>query len=392
MSSIFTIIKKELKRFFTDKKLLFTLLFPGILIYLVYSVMGDALMNKFSVDESYEYIVYTINEPQNSPYYTEAFKSINNPEGMKIKLETGSLVENDSNYIEKLKDRLRNKEIDLIINYVGDFDTLGNEPNIEIYQNATKTESATIYQYYVNAFDMIEDGLSNLYNINKDIVSDVSTDKEKQVSVMTMILPLLVLMLLLSGCMAVVPESIAGEKERGTIATLLITPLKRSELAIGKIVSLSIVSVCSALSSFIGVVLSLPKLMGSQFSSNIYGFKEYALVLLVLVTTVLLFVTLLSILSAQSKSVKEAGLYTTPVMILVMVVSMGMMFATNNNVNFGLCFIPIYNTALMLKTIFSFEVNVLGVVITVVSNTIYTAVGIFLLTRMFNSERVMFNK
>lgn len=390
MSSILTIIKKELRRFFTDKKLLFTLLFPGILIYLVYSVMGDALLNKFSVDESYEYIVYTINQP-------ESFKDVNSPEGMKIKIETGSLDESNPNYIEKLKDRLKNKEIDLIINYVGDFETISSEsdiekPNIEIYQNATKTESATIYEYYVNAFDMIEDGLCNLYNINKDIVSDVSTDKEKQVSFMTMLLPLLVMMLLFSGCMAVVPESIAGEKERGTIATLLITPLKRRELAIGKIVSLSIVSVCSALSSFIGVVLSLPKLMGSQVSGSIYGFKEYALVLLVLITTVLLFVTLLSILSAQSKSVKEAGLYTTPVMILVMVVSMAMMFTTNNNVNTGLCFIPIYNTAIMLKTIFSFEVNVLGVIITVISNAVYTGVGIYLLTRMFNSERVMFNK
>ena len=391
MSSILTIIKKELKRFFTDKKLLFTLLFPGILIYLVYSVMGDAMLNKFSVDESYEYIVYTINEPQNSPY-TETFKSISNPEGMKIKLETGSDSE-----IEDLKEKLRNKEIDLIIYYVGDFNTVSSEPNIEkpnieIYQNATKTESATIYEYYVNAFDMIEDGLCNLYNINKDIISDVSTDKEKQVSFMTMLLPLLVMMLLFSGCMAVVPESIAGEKERGTIATLLITPLKRRELAIGKIVSLSIVSVCSALSSFIGVVLSLPKLMGSQVSGSIYGFKEYALVLLVLITTVLLFVTILSILSAQSKSVKEAGMYTTPVMILVMVVSMALMFTTNNNVNIGLCFIPIYNTAVMLKTIFSFEVNVLGVIITVISNAVYTGVGIYLLTRMFNSERVMFNK
>ena len=41
--------------------------------------------------------------------------------------------------------------------------------------------------------------------------------------------------------MAVAPESIVGEKERGTIATLLVTPMKRSELAVGKVLSLSVI-------------------------------------------------------------------------------------------------------------------------------------------------------
>ena len=41
--------------------------------------------------------------------------------------------------------------------------------------------------------------------------------------------------------MSVAPESIAGEKDRGTIATLLVTPLKRTHLAIGKIISLAII-------------------------------------------------------------------------------------------------------------------------------------------------------
>jgi ABC-type Na+ efflux pump permease subunit len=61
-----------------------------------------------------------------------------------------------------------------------------------------------------------------------------------------MILPFLILSFLFSGCLAVTPESIAGEKERGTIATLLVTPIKRRELAIGKIISLSILATLAA--------------------------------------------------------------------------------------------------------------------------------------------------
>ncbi|MFQ7035420.1 MAG: ABC transporter permease subunit [Candidatus Borkfalkia sp.] len=52
--------------------------------------------------------------------------------------------------------------------------------------------------------------------------------------------------------MGIAPESIAGEKERGTIATLLVTPIKRSELVVGKVLSLSALSSLSAISSFIG--------------------------------------------------------------------------------------------------------------------------------------------
>ena len=54
----------------------------------------------------------------------------------------------------------------------------------------------------------------------------------------TMMLPYLLLIFLFTGCVAITSESIAGEKERGTINTLLVTPTKRSYLAIGKIIAL----------------------------------------------------------------------------------------------------------------------------------------------------------
>src|SRR5690554_8033770 len=99
-------------------------------------------------------------------------------------------------------------------------------------------------------------------------------------------LPFLLVIFLFSGVMQVSIESIAGEKERGTIATILTTPIKRSELAIGKIVSLSLIALVSAFSSFLGLILSIPKLMGSMdLELQIYGFGEYSLLFLVLAST-----------------------------------------------------------------------------------------------------------
>lgn len=69
------------------------------------------------------------------------------------------------------------------------------------------------------------------------------------------------------------PESIAGEKERGTIATLLVTPMRRSSLALGKVFSLSIIALLAGCSSFIGTFAALPKMMGGELTgvdSSVY--------------------------------------------------------------------------------------------------------------------------
>ena len=78
------------------------------------------------------------------------------------------------------------------------------------------------------------------------------------------------------------PESIAGEKERGTIATLLVTPMKRSSLALGKVFSLSIIALLAGCSSFIGTFAALPKMMGGELTgvdSSVYVPMDYAMLL-----------------------------------------------------------------------------------------------------------------
>lgn len=397
MKNILTIIKKELTRFFTDKKLLVTLLMPGIMIFAIYSIMGDVLKDKFSVKEDYEYNVCVINE---SNTLKDTINQALGAAEIKVKVEN----KNESD-LDDLKTKIENKELDLVIYYEANFDQKFEEnkmngsssilggPNVEMYYNSTRTESAAIYSSYSAIFESVEDSISSVFNINFDTNKkfDMATEEDTTIQFATMLLPFLLVMLLFSGCMSIVPESISGEKERGTLATLLITPLKRKELAIGKIISLSVVSLCSALSSFIGLMASLPKLMGGMNTASVYGFKEYIFILGVLIVSVLLFVTILSIVSAQSKSVKEAGMYSTPILILVMVVGIIMMF-NKTDVNIACYAIPIYNATQVLSDVLSLEINVLGTIITLISNVVYIGLGIFALTKMFDSEKIMFNK
>lgn len=52
---VLTILKKELARFFGDKRMVVTIFLPGILIYVLYSVMGSALTSQYSVEDGYQY-------------------------------------------------------------------------------------------------------------------------------------------------------------------------------------------------------------------------------------------------------------------------------------------------------------------------------------------------
>lgn len=391
MKNILTIIKKELTRFFTDKRMLLTLILPGIVIYLMYSMMGNFMMNAFTADDDHTYIVYVGNQP-------EELKAFDTNEAIKIEIHQSTELSE-----EEIKNGLKDKTIDLYIKYESDFIAKVNAysassgevaPLVEMYYNSVSNESSTIYEYYMMSLQNYEDLMANKFDINRDAPNyDLATDDEKSASIMTMMLPFLLIIFLFSGCMAISVESIAGEKERGTIATLLVTPIKRSELAIGKIVALSITALVSATSSFIGVILSLPKLMGDgvNISANIYGPLEYLSIFAVIITTVLAFTVILSIFSSFSKSVKEATTYATPVMIVVMIIGITSMLG-GSQTNTLLYFLPIYNSTQCMAGIFGLSFNGLQFLITIISNLLFVGLGVFILTRLFNSEKVMFNK
>ena len=210
-----------------------------------------------------------------------------------------------------------------------------------------------------------------------------------------MMLPMLMMIFLFSGCMAVAPESIAGEKERGTIATLLVTPMKRSSLALGKIISLSAIALLSGVSSFLGTMLSLPNLMGmgaEGMDASVYGMKDYAMLLGLILTTVLLLVAVISVISAYAKSVKAAGTAISPLMIVVMGISLIPMFSGEQESSMFSSLIPLFNSVESMHAIFSFSYNAVQVALTMVSNLVYAGIITFVLTRMFNDEKVMFSK
>lgn len=387
-----TIIRKEFARFFKDKRMIFTtVLMPGLLIYLIYSFMGQGMMKEFMTDDEYVAKAYVQNMPQElSPMFDE------------LSAEWTSVSEAE---LDDVKGLIQEKEADVLVVFPKDFiakvdayDVAGGQsaPNVEIYYNSTESESQKIYGILTEMLNHYEASMANKLDINAgDVSYDLASKKDVTGQMFAMLLPMLLMSFMFSGCISVAPESIAGEKERGTIATLLVTPMKRSALALGKIISLSCIALLAGVSSFAGTMLSLPKLMGGEQSgmdTSVYVISDYLLLLGVILTTVLVMVSLISIISAFAKSIKEAGTMVSPLMILVMLVGLSPMFGGDSEKSLGVFCIPIYNSVQCMHAIFSFTYQPVQVVVTIIVNVVFAGLMAWVLTRMFNSEKVMFSK
>ncbi len=391
--NMITIIKKEFARFFGDRRMVLTTIFlPGIMIYVLYSFMGNMMMKQFTTSDDYVYQIEAVSLPASMEF-------LKTQEMFEVK-EIDAAEEDDA------KALVEAQEADLLLVFPEEFDqkvaaydstaTTDAAPDIQIYYNSVSTESSAAYQMVCAMLDEYETALSNKFDINaeEEICYDMATEKDTSAQFFSMMLPMLMMMFLFSGCMAIAPESIAGEKERGTIATLLVTPMKRSELAIGKIISLSVIGLLSGFSSFVGTMLSLPNLMGAaadEMSASVYGISDYVFLLVMILSTVLVIIGAISVISGFAKSVKEAGTAVSPLMILVMVLSVTTMMGGGAPEEPYLYLIPLYNSVQCMNGIFSFTMLPVNFAITVVSNLVYTGILVFILTKMFDSEKIMYN-
>lgn len=393
-NNIVAVMKKEFTRFFSDKRMvLTTILLPGLMIYFLYSFMGSGFSSQFEQAEDFKPKVYVENLPESVKTIVEQenimeLTEVSDKETADI-LENIKNGEEDYNLLAVFPEGFDEK----IVAY--DAQSGEKAPNVELYYNSTETDSSSAYSMMASVLDAIESSMANKFDINAgDGSYDLASDEDMTAMMFSMMLPMLLILFLFSGCMAVAPESIAGEKERGTIATLLVTPMKRSHLAFGKILSLSVIAILSGCSSFLGTMLSLPKLMGGSegMNASVYSLQDYVLLFLIIISTVMVIISIISIVSAFAKSVKEATGWITPIMLISMLVGITSMIDSLCKTEPVFYLIPIYNSVQCMNGIFALNMNTTNIIVTVIANFCYAGLGVFALTKMFNSEKVMFAK
>ena len=386
-SNTWTIISKEFARFFGDRQLLFTtVIMPGLLIYIIYSLMGSGIQKMVSEGANETVTLQVENLPQS---LAPVFYSLDSS----VVLSEQPIADDDIAQLE-------NKDINaVLLRFPTDFDQVvannseprtpdSELPSVEIYYNSTNNAS--------NRVHMVVSSVLNNY-ARPYVVSELDQASNESIGAMiwSKLLPMLIIMMLFSGVMAIAPSSIAGEKERGTIATLLVTPMRRNELALGKIVSLSGIALLSGISSFVGIALSLPKMVGMGDAADLgfhYTTSDYIALLLVIFASVLIMASAVSLLSALAKDVKNAGTMVTPFMLVIMLAGLLPMFQDGASSSLVVYLIPFYNSIEVMTAVFAHELEWMPVIVTLASDVVYTGIAVWGLTRMFNSEKVMFSR
>lgn len=386
MSKILIIVKKELLRILTDKRLCFTtIIMPGLMIFIMYALVGNVMSNTYSTLQNSEYTVVINNVPNDIKELLLknkiSFKEKNKPQNY---------------YMNKIRD----KNLDLYIDFDKNFEDNilnGTEkgvqvPSVSIYYNSQSNSSNTGYMLLSSILNEYKDCIRNVFYVNSgNDLYDLATTKDSTGQFASMILPMLLITMLFSICASVAPDSIAGEKERGTMATLLVTPIKREQLAIGKILGLSIIVVLGGISSFIGAMLSLPFLSIGQdeIDTSVYSINDYLELFIIVISTVLIMISLTAIVSVLARSIKEASSSMAPLTILVALVGISGMYNQNGSNRLIHYIIPLYNSAQCMNEIFLFNGNINHVIITVISNLLYTIILVYILSKLFKNEKII---
>lgn len=405
MKNIKTIFFKELRRFFTEPRMLAALFLPGIIIYIFYSLMGTFMETSFAPSsgkpENYTYQIVATNNYSSTdevaPLIFDVFdaylpinESSNKSEYHYINLDQ----------VSEYKEALSNHQYDLLIVFNDNFeDSLKGEisstkTNISLYYDGSDSISTYLYTVFTSLVDTTYTNFT--VNIENGIYVDGNVSPENYTfkNIMSFVVPLVTISLLFSTVISICPEAIAGEKERGTLASLLMTPMKRTELVIGKISALSIVSLSSGLVSFLGLVISLPNLYGGGMTlGSLFSPASFIMLLLLILTTLCVFVTLGLVISAFSKSIKEAGSYLTPIMTILMVASI-IPFSIDMS-GIGYAFIPLLNIVSSMNLLIretNLDLLLPYISVTAVMNIVLSGVLIFITAKLFNSEKIMFQR
>ena len=393
-NNILTVMKKECSRIINDRRLFFsTVLLPGVLIFIVYNFMGVFMGNLFLVEDDYVYEVHVINLPSSiEEKLTEPYLRI-------------TLLPTTEYYAELIRQQIENQETDLLLVFPVDFDsqvavfepTLDGPPapNVEIWSNSARSESFEVRSLVNAILTNYHHNLTHRFTIE---VYDLVTDADIFAMVIGMIMPMIIFVFLFSASMSLAPESIAGEKERGTLAGMLVTPASRRDIALGKICGIAVFCMLSAFGSILGMMLAMPNLMGFAHGFGLiaifewYSAADILFLLLVAASTSFVFVSILAIFSAFSKTVKEATAYAMPFMIVVILVGFaGAAFGgAPEEVHFY--FIPVLNSSLSFSSIIGFEAKAVNLAVTAATNTVFAIILAFVLARMFGSERIIFDK
>jgi sodium transport system permease protein len=254
-------------------------------------------------------------------------------------------------------------------------------------------------------------------NINPAVLSnvavvpeDAATQKEVGGFVLGFLIPLFIVMWAIVGGQYTAIDVSAGEKERKTLEALLLTPVKRIDIVFGKFLAVStvaLVSIVAAITSLYATFIYAGK-AGIPLGSSINGSGAVAsavsgsfsfsvdpqvavLLFVVSIFLVLMFSAILLSISIFAKSFKEAESYISPAYIIVILPVVLVNAIPGFQPTLLYFAIPAVNAILLFKELLLGVYDWGHILLTLVSLSIYSGIAIYIASKIYSKESVLFN-
>ncbi len=227
---------------------------------------------------------------------------------------------------------------------------------------------------------------------------DLSTTEETMGNALGGVIPVMMVVTILLAAIYPAIDVTAGEKERGTLETLITLPVTSFEMIMSKFLAVALVACVSSVLNIVSMGAALGflgnMLIGGLGSDglNLATFLPAVLVTIVAMLFFALFVTAVCLFFCLfAKSFKEANNYATPIMLVFMLVAfMGAL--PDLELSAVTAGIPIINITLMVKQLFQLQYDYALFGIVLASNAVYSVLMMWLLAKVYRSEAVLFGE
>jgi sodium transport system permease protein len=390
MNPMFIVMRKELKEMFRDKRIRTNALIMPLFVMLMMLSFFGFIMGVGEKENQVMHIIKTDNS-------------------IVAALKKEKIQVNDVPDVEAGKELIRKGKARLVLEFPPDFDALqkaGKPTPINAYfdpqQDTGRIALASLQELIDKANKAVKDKVLAQNGLTTKSIEPMSVE-EKPVQVGTSntsqflvsLLPYLIVIYAFYGGFASGSDIVAGEKEKYTLETLLITPVARTQIALGKFLSLAVICFASSFSALLGVIIAgssgLP--MYQKVFPNGLGLNavQIATMIGVLIPTVAFFASLLIAVSAFAKNTREAQSHLAIISLIVLIPAIfGQVIGlTDLASNWWIRLVPVLNTSVTLREALQGKTNFTGVGLTVGMMIVLASIGIYYAVSMFKREQVL---
>jgi len=397
LRNIMVVYRKELTDSLRDRRTLISMVVVPIVIFPLMSIGMGTFVAKMMIKAKDEVPKVMILNGQNSPHVVADLKSLSGIE----------FVPSADDY----KQEISEKKIRAAVDIPSDFDATveqGNPATVNIYDYSGDLKSGF-------AADKIEKYLKDLQRetVQKRLearklpatlvepfeveTQNVAPQEKVTGAAIGGFLPYFIIVLCLMGATYPAIDLTAGEKERGTIETILCSPVPRTDIVLGKFLMVVTAALCTAVLAIISMGTSfhvakqmLAQTEGAKDLLNFtIGMKTIGAVFLMVLPVAVLFASALIAIALMAKSYKEAQSYIAPLTILVILPAVaGLMPGVEFNARMAL--IPILNTSLVCKEIVAGTYHWNYIAIIFASTCVYASAALYVAVSLFKREDVLF--